>query len=260
MAANRRSPSSAGVGPWSIASAHLRRISPSWRRSPARLRAPAPARNPTRCQRRSPLPEPDHADEAAGLGQTEVVAPPLEPHQVPLDLVERLDLADVRVQQQPDEHPPHAGARLQHGVADRPGAARPPRSGRPPPAGCPTARAPTRGRAGGRDGAGPLPGGGPPLATAGSPSPNVPVRERAATGRGEPFGRRRGDGSRRVVHRPELGLVAVRVFEVVADDLLELGDAVARLAFEPAGEALVQLRPRSASASSRRRRRGPGCG
>ena len=42
----------------------------------------------------------------------------------------------------------------------------------------------------------------------------------------------------------ELGPVAERLLEVVADDLLVPGRPVARLVLEPAGERLVQLRPR----------------
>ena len=195
-------------------------------------------------RRGSTLPEPDHADEAAALGETQVVSPLLEPPDVALDLGERLQLVDVRVQQQPDEDPPHAGASLQDGVTDGPSALD------------------RLGQDGLRSRDVGLPERHPKVSQEvesarivrrqevhGSRQQvlgrrEVPVRERPAAGRGQPFGGRLGDRARLIVDRSELGLVPVRVFEVVADDLLELGDPVARLAFEPAGETLMQVRPR----------------
>ena len=62
-----------------------------------------------------------------------------------------------------------------------------------------------------------------------------------AAGGGQPLPRLPGD---RVVRRhPELGAIAARLLQVVAEDLVEL-DQIAAVLGEPAGEALVQLRPR----------------
>ena len=54
---------------------------------------------------------------------------------------------------------------------------------------------------------------------------------------------------------PELGLVASRLLEVVADDLVQLDELGAALV-QPVGEALVQLGARRPSAARRRPRRG----
>jgi hypothetical protein len=50
-----------------------------------------------------------------------------------------------------------------------------------------------------------------------------------------------GTGGQVLVCASELGLQAVRLLEVIADDLLDLAKAIAMCALEPAGVALVQV-------------------
>ena len=73
-----------------------------------------------------------------------------------------------------------------------------------------------------------------------------PAFERPSTGVGELRGGALGDRAALGVERPELGAVAVRLLEVVAEDLLELLLAAALPvdALGPGDEALVHRRPR----------------
>ena len=69
------------------------------------------------------------------------------------------------------------------------------------------------------------------------------TREGAAAGRRQSLRRATGDIALAVVHRAELGRVAVCLLEVVADDLVEL-DQVLPVLLQPGCESLVQLRAR----------------
>ena len=76
---------------------------------------------------------------------------------------------------------------------------------------------------------------------------HVAAREGAPAGRGEPRRRPQPQVAPVVVERPQLGEVAVRLLEVVAEDLLVLGLAVALAvhALRPVDEALVKCGPRA---------------
>jgi hypothetical protein len=65
--------------------------------------------------------------------------------------------------------------------------------------------------------------------------------ERAAAGRGEPVRGARGELPDGVLIGVELQSVPAGPLEVVADDLLKLGDARPRTPLEPARQALVQI-------------------
>ena len=58
------------------------------------------------------------------------------------------------------------------------------------------------------------------------------------------------DGRDELAGLAELRAIAVRLLQVVADDLLELGEPVAGGRLEPVGEALVEARPRRALGSA----------
>ena len=66
---------------------------------------------------------------------------------------------------------------------------------------------------------------------------------RAPPGRGEAPARPQGEGPRPVVLRPQGQAVGPRLVEVVAGDLVEVGESVAGGPLEPVGELLVQLGP-----------------
>ena len=68
-----------------------------------------------------------------------------------------------------------------------------------------------------------------------APHPTVPPR-----GGHEPLARAPGEIAPVLVDRPELGAVAIRLLEVVADDLVQL-DEVGAVLLEPVGEPLVQV-------------------
>jgi hypothetical protein len=72
--------------------------------------------------------------------------------------------------------------------------------------------------------------------------PGVAALPRPPGAAQEPPARPLADRRRRAVQRAELDAIAVRVLEVVPDDLVQLDEAGAVL-LEPEGEALVQLRP-----------------
>ena len=80
-------------------------------------------------------------------------------------------------------------------------------------------------------------------------SPRQSARRPAAASRSPARSARVGSGC------PSSLLVAGGLFEVVAEDLVQLDQLLAAL-LEPVGEALVQLRPRRLSGGRRRRRRG----
>ena len=59
----------------------------------------------------------------------------------------------------------------------------------------------------------------------------------------KPFRGAHTERTHAVIDRTDLGLVAIRLLQVVADDLLDLRQPVANLLFEPARVAFVELRP-----------------
>jgi hypothetical protein len=64
----------------------------------------------------------------------------------------------------------------------------------------------------------------------------------ATAGRVQPLRGPLGDRTRAVIDGTELSAVAIRLLQVVADDLLHLSKSIADLALEPVREALVELR------------------
>ena len=72
----------------------------------------------------------------------------------------------------------------------------------------------------------------------------VATGERATAGRAEMLGRPRGERSSVVRHRPKLLTQPERLLEVVAEDLVVLGHAVAGARLEPVGVALMQVGPK----------------
>ena len=72
---------------------------------------------------------------------------------------------------------------------------------------------------------------------------DVAACERAPARRREAARPVLADRAAAIVERPELGEVRPRLLEVVAEDLLELGAAVAVDAVGPDDEALVEIRP-----------------
>ena len=71
---------------------------------------------------------------------------------------------------------------------------------------------------------------------------HVSALERPLTGRGEMVAGPARQLELRLADRTQLGSVAKRLLEVVADDLRVLGDSAARRVADPRGEALVKLR------------------
>ena len=70
----------------------------------------------------------------------------------------------------------------------------------------------------------------------------VAARTGAAAGFGQDLTAALGNGTAMVVERPELGEPALRLLEVVAEDLRVLAPAIARLLLDPVRQALVQAR------------------
>src|SRR6188472_3409796 len=68
--------------------------------------------------------------------------------------------------------------------------------------------------------------------------------EGASSGDPEPLGRPAGKRTTRLVDRAELRAIAVRLLEVVPEDLLELDRPHTRLLLEPVRETLVHRGPR----------------
>ena len=70
---------------------------------------------------------------------------------------------------------------------------------------------------------------------------HIPSCGRTPSSPGETLGRNPAEPSAFIVDRAELGAIAVRRLEVIADDLLVLHEPFGRGALEPTREALVQL-------------------
>ena len=80
-----------------------------------------------------------------------------------------------------------------------------------------------------------------------------------SAGLGEPFGRAHSERADLVVHRAELRPVAVALLEVVAEDLLVLGDSRRRPVARASRRTARAASPAASSRSPGRRRRGRGC-
>ena len=74
--------------------------------------------------------------------------------------------------------------------------------------------------------------------------PEIAGRQRSATSRSQTRAGQRGDALG-VAGVAQLAAIGGGLLEVIAEDLLVLGEAPAARAFEPAGEALVELRARA---------------